>query len=182
MKKFFFGILVAFFFVSTPHVVHANWWDDVTGFAESIECIIDLDIDLDFQFGEHKPVFDGPGLKKGARMVRCQLDQNVSKEKDLPTLIIGWIRFFLSLTAVLAVAAFVFAGFTYVTAMGDDSRVETAKNIILYTVLGILLILGAYGIVNTLMKARFGAEESAQHTQTHIVLEYDHHIPQNKHT
>jgi hypothetical protein len=165
IRRFFLGSLIAFFFTVFPSPAQASWYNDVADFMESIECIIDLDFNLDFSSGE-KPVFDGPGLKKGARMVRCELDENVSKEKNLPKLIIGWMKFLLSLTAILAVGALVFAGFMYVTAMGDESRTEIAKNVILYTVLGILLILGSYGIVNTLMQARLGADGAGRKVVT----------------
>lgn len=155
-KNFLCG-LAAGFLLLIPAFVQAAWWDDVVGAAEDIECIIDLSVDFEFSFSDEEPVFDGPGTKKGARLVRCQLDDNISKEKDLRKLIIGWMNFLLGLTAVLAVVALVWAGFTYVTAMGDDSRIETAKNVVIWTVVGILLILGAYAIVNTLMEARFGS-------------------------
>lgn len=178
MNKIFAVLFCTFLFFGSISVARASWWDDVTGFAEDVECIIDLDIDLQFQFGDEAPVFDGPGLKKGARLVRCQLDQNVSKEKDLKKLIVGWMNFLLGLTAVLAVVAFVWAGFTYVSAMGDDSRVETAKNTILYTVIGILLILGSYAIVNTLMNARFGTEGGQASRGIHY--EISHFLSSNK--
>ncbi len=103
-----------------------------------------------------KPVFDGPGLKRGARMVRCNIDKGVSTGEDLIQLVIGWTKFFLQIVAALAVIALIYAGFTYVTSFGNDSRMESAKKAILFTALGILLILGAYAIVNTLMQVRFG--------------------------
>lgn len=101
------------------------------------------------------PVFDGPGLTGGATMVEGRIDGNVSRERNLKELIIGWTNFLLSITAILAVVALVWAGFLYVTAFGDDSRMETAKKIVIWVVGGILLILGAYAIVNTVMQAVF---------------------------
>jgi len=101
------------------------------------------------------PVFSGPGLKGGALLTENLLDDNVSKERDLKELVIGWTNFILSVTALLAVVALVWAGFLYVTAAGDDSRMETAKKIVIWVVVGILLILAAYAIVNTVMQAAF---------------------------
>jgi hypothetical protein len=102
------------------------------------------------------PIFGGPGLKAGAQMSGGYLDASISKERSLPKLAAAWTRFLLQLAAVLAVIAFITAGIFYVTDFGDGSRIESAKKIIIWTVVGILLILGSYAIVNTLMKARFG--------------------------
>lgn len=101
------------------------------------------------------PVFTGPGLEGGALLAENLLDDNVSKERDLKELVIGWMNFLLSLAALLAVIAIVWAGFLYVTAAGDDGRMETAKKIVIWVVIGILLILAAYAIVNTVMQAAF---------------------------
>lgn len=100
-------------------------------------------------------VFTGPGLEGGALLAENLLDDNVSKERDLKELVIGWTNFLLSVAALLAVIAIVWAGFLYVTAGGDDGRMETAKKIIIWVFIGILLILGAYAIVNTVMQAAF---------------------------
>ena len=94
------------------------------------ECLYDLDFGFRFSIGagfEEPPVFGGPGVKDGAKIVRCKLDIGVSKEEDLKKLIIGWMNFLLELTALLAVVALVWAGFVYVTSAGEDGRIETAK-------------------------------------------------------
>jgi len=52
----------------------------------------------------------------------------------------------LKLGAVLAVVAIIYAGFLFVTAGGDEGKIKTAKNTILYTVIGIIILLGAQTI------------------------------------
>lgn len=109
------------------------------------------------QFGTYTgPTFGGPGLRAGSRIAKQKLDNTISKERSLKNLIIGWTQFALSITAVLAVVALVWAGVLYVTDMGDGSNSEKAKKIMLYVGIGIIVILGSYAIVNTLMNARFG--------------------------
>ena len=49
----------------------------------------------------------------------------------------------LKLGAVLAVMAIIYAGFLFVTASGDEGKIETAKSVLLYTVIGIAILLGA---------------------------------------
>jgi len=102
------------------------------------------------------PVFQGPGLRQGSKIARQRLDRSISKERDLRVLAIQWTKFLLSLGAILAVIALVWAGFQYVTAFGDDAKIESSKKIIIWVVVGMILIFGAYAIVNTIMKAQFG--------------------------
>jgi hypothetical protein len=97
------------------------------------------------------PIFYGPGLEVGAKLTASNLDENISKERDLKKLIIGWINFLLSFAAILAVVAIVWAGTLYITALGEDGQQEKAKKIILWSVIGLLVILGAYAIVNTII-------------------------------
>ncbi len=162
MKKICFAFLAALLLWGSTSLVFAGagntWWDDVEDFGEGMECIIDIDLGSIIDFGDGSdPVFDGPGIKKGAKIVKCNLDRGVSKEKDLNKLIIAWMKFFLSVVAVVSVVAIVWAGFLYITAGGDDAQHEKAKKIIIWVALGIILIFGSYAIVNTVMQARFGA-------------------------
>lgn len=164
MKKIFFAFLVALLFwggTSGYHFALADGgntvWDDIENVADDLECVVDIDFNNLINLGDGSdPVFDGPGIKKGAKIVKCNLDRGVSKEKNLNTLLIGWMKFFLSVTAVVAVLAIVFAGFLYITAGGDDAQTEKAKKVVMWVAIGIILIFGSYAIVNTLMQARFG--------------------------
>jgi type IV secretory pathway VirB2 component (pilin) len=107
------------------------------------------------------PIFYGPGLRAGARIAKTKLDNTISKERSLQNLILGWTKFALSMTATLAVVALIYAGILYVTDFGQGSNKEKAQKIIQYVVTGIIVIFGSYGIVNTLMKARFGNQIGA---------------------
>jgi hypothetical protein len=55
----------------------------------------------------------------------------------------GIIDAAIKLGAVLAVIAMIYAGFLFVTAQGDEGKIETAKKVLLYTVIGIAILLGA---------------------------------------
>lgn len=101
------------------------------------------------------PVFSGPGLVGGATIMESNLDNHISKERDLKKLIIGWTKFLYPIAALLAVVAIVWAGVLAITARGDDGQIENAKKIIVWVVIGIIAILGAYALVNTVMQAAF---------------------------
>ncbi len=169
MKRIFFAFLATLLFLGGfsghQNVLaqsRTNFVNDMEAIADDLECVIDIDLGsvIDFSDGS-KPIFDGPGLKKGAKIVKCNLDKGLSKEKNLNVLIIGWMKFFLSVTAVVAVLAIVFAGFLYITAGGEDGQTEKAKKIVMWVAIGIILIFGSYAIVNTIMQARFGPAPTA---------------------
>lgn len=97
------------------------------------------------------PVFDGPGLKSGANFIETRLDTNISKTRDIKELIIAWMKFAIQIVLLVAVIAIVWAGILYITSFGEDGRTETARNIIKWVVVGIIIMLSAYAIVNTVM-------------------------------
>jgi type IV secretory pathway VirB2 component (pilin) len=43
----------------------------------------------------------------------------------------------------VAVVAVILAGFMFVTAHGDEEKIKTAKKILLYAVIGMVILLGA---------------------------------------
>ncbi len=112
-------------------------------------------LDIFFPGSAQNTVFDGPGSKRGARIVRCHLDRGLSTQENLISLILGWTKLLLSIAAIAGVVAGVWAGFSMITAFGSD-RIETAKKTLLGVIAGVLLILGAYAIVNTFLQSRFG--------------------------
>ncbi|MBX4199869.1 pilin [Candidatus Parcubacteria bacterium] len=52
----------------------------------------------------------------------------------------------LPIGGVLAVLGFIFAGFKYVTAQGDPTKVSNASRALLYTAIGTAILLGAWAI------------------------------------
>ena len=100
-------------------------------------------------------VFCGPGIAAGADMAEESLDSGISKDRDLRSLIISWTTYLYPIAAILAVVAIIYAGFLYIIAFGDDGKTEEAKKIILWVVSGIILILGAFAIVNSLITGIF---------------------------
>lgn len=55
---------------------------------------------------------------------------------------------------VLVVAAIfiMLSGYIYMTSFGNKGKVEQAKQMLLYTIIGILVVLGAYLTVNTVLR------------------------------
>jgi hypothetical protein len=60
------------------------------------------------------------------------------------------VKFSVSLAALLAVVMIVISGFMYITAGGNTSTLEKAKDYMRDAILGLLLVLGSYLILNTI--------------------------------
>lgn len=66
-----------------------------------------------------------------------------------PRAVIGKIvNTVLSYVAIIAVSVIIFAGFYMIVSFGNDQAKETAKKVILYTGIGLLIILLSKGIVS----------------------------------
>jgi hypothetical protein len=72
---------------------------------------------------------------------------------SLRELVLRIVNFFLTFLGILAVIMVIYGGVTYVTAAGNDEAVGNAKNIILYALVGIIIILLSFAIVNTILGA-----------------------------
>ena len=72
---------------------------------------------------------------------------NPLKADTLEDLIDNIINFIFWVATALAPLLIVIAGFYFITAAGDPGRIQTAKNIILYTVIGYGIILLSKGLI-----------------------------------
>ncbi|MFA4871486.1 MAG: LamG-like jellyroll fold domain-containing protein [Patescibacteria group bacterium] len=69
-------------------------------------------------------------------------------QNDLKTTIVNIVRIFLGFLGLVAVILIIYAGFLWMTAGGDEKKIETAKKIILGAVIGLIIILSAFAIVS----------------------------------
>ena len=72
---------------------------------------------------------------------------------DLKTTINSIIRLILSFLGILAVVIILWGGFIWMTAMGDDGKVDKAKQLILAGIVGVVIILSAYAIASFVINA-----------------------------
>lgn len=52
------------------------------------------------------------------------------------------------IAAVIAIIVLIIAGMNYVTSAGDANKMTKAKNMIIYTVIGLVIVFGAFVITN----------------------------------
>ena len=76
---------------------------------------------------------------------------------DLRDIVNNFIRVLLGFLGLIAVIIILVGGFQWMTAMGDDKKIEGAKGLIKAGVTGLIIILAAYSIstfaINTIMTA-----------------------------
>jgi len=74
-------------------------------------------------------------------------DKNLN---DVISAVNYFIDIALKTAGIVAVVILIFAAFGYATAYGDDSKAETAKKAIFWTIAGLVIIGLAYGIVKSI--------------------------------
>ncbi len=81
--------------------------------------------------------------------------QGVFENNDLMNTLQIIINVVVGVVGFVAVAMIVIGGISFATSQGDTSKVAKARNTILYGVVGLVVALLAYAIVNFVLKAVF---------------------------
>lgn len=79
-------------------------------------------------------------------------------ETELLDLVLRIINFFLGFLGILAVIMVIYGGIRYVTSAGNDEGVGAAKKIILYSVVGLIIVLLSFVIINTVISSGVSTE------------------------
>lgn len=79
-------------------------------------------------------------------------------ESSLRQLVLTMVNYFLTFLGIVAVIMVIYGGITYVTAAGKDEQIGNAKKIIMYALIGIVIILLSFALVNTILGAGTGTE------------------------
>lgn len=66
--------------------------------------------------------------------------------EDPETIVIALINWVLGILALIAVIFILFGGFRWMTAGGNEESVETAKKILIAAIIGLVIIMAAWGI------------------------------------
>lgn len=84
---------------------------------------------------------------------------NPGAETDLNGLIATIINMVFGLIGIIAVIMIIIGGVNYTLSQGDSTKVQKAKNTILYGVIGLVVVLLAFAIVNFVLGALNGPGE-----------------------
>lgn len=90
-------------------------------------------------------IFDGPGLESGIDIADGVVD--LPSADNPRAIIINFIEAVLDFASLLAVIMIIIAGFYLVLSLGEDEKKDKAKKIIIYTLIGLTVLLLARVIV-----------------------------------
>ncbi len=94
----------------------------------------------------------GGGLSGGLTDTRSQLaDSGLEINTSGTGLIVAWTNFALGFVSVIAILMIIIGGFMYISSGVEDANKEKGKKYIEGAIIGIVIILSAYAIVNTLL-------------------------------
>ncbi len=74
----------------------------------------------------------------------------ISNAPLISTVLLNFLNFLLQIVGVIAIIGLLFASVLYLTARGNEKQIDLAKKIIIYSIIGIFISLGAMVIVRTL--------------------------------
>lgn len=90
----------------------------------------------------------GTDTEAGLRDIEGGLEgSGITGTADFGELIIKFVNFSLPYLALAAFVGFIYAGFLYVTAYGNDEQVQKSKKILIYAVAGLVLVILSFSIV-----------------------------------
>lgn len=73
-------------------------------------------------------------------------------QTSLRGIILTVVNFFLTFLGLLTVVMVIYGGFLYVSSAGNEDNVGKAKKILLYSVIGIVIIVASFAFVNTVLQ------------------------------
>lgn len=88
-----------------------------------------------------------------------QYAPGLTQNQDLREFIKNVVNFALGFLGIIAVVVVIYGGFMYVTAAGNEDQAGKGKKAITYAVIGIIIILSSFALVNTVLLAGGGTDQ-----------------------
>lgn len=98
-------------------------------------------------------IFTALGGVASAQLIQTgDVPQNISAGGgDFRAIILNIVNFFLGFLGLIAVIMVIYGGITYVTAGGNQEAIDKAKKIIMYAIIGIVIVLISFALINTVI-------------------------------
>lgn len=74
-------------------------------------------------------------------------------EGSIRSLVLRIVNYFLTFLGLISVVMVIYGGITYVIAAGEDEKIGNAKKIITYALVGLVIVLISFAVVNTILGA-----------------------------
>lgn len=101
-----------------------------------------------FQGSEQSNVTDTvSGIKDAKDALK---GSGITGTDNIGDLLLKYVNFVLPYLALAAFLAFVYSGVLYITAFGNEEQTQKVKKVLIYTVIGLVLVILSYSIVQLL--------------------------------
>ena len=80
-------------------------------------------------------------------------EAQISTDRTLPEIIGQVINIILGFLGIVLLLLILYAGFLWMTAGGDESKVKTARQIIANSIIGLIIIVAAFAISNFVLQS-----------------------------
>lgn len=87
-------------------------------------------------------------------------DQSLVTSNDARDFILRIVDFALGFLGLAAVIVIIYAGVLYVTAGGETDKTDKAKKAITYATIGLIIVMGSFAFVNTIIRGASGGDGS----------------------
>ncbi|MBI4089320.1 MAG: hypothetical protein HY424_01275 [Candidatus Levybacteria bacterium] len=77
--------------------------------------------------------------------------KDVATLSCIPAIFSNMVNALLTFTGLIALAIFIFGGFKFIHSGGDPKKLEGARNNLIYGILGLLIVLLSFGIINIIV-------------------------------
>lgn len=130
-------------------VASADWQDDLKNEAKKLFTTNEQGQD----FSQFKP---GDSLTLGKEGINPALTQS----SDIREFVLKAVNFVLGFLGLIAVLIVIYAGILYLTAAGEEEKTGKAKKAITFAVIGLIIVIGSFAFVNTVITGLGGAGTS----------------------
>lgn len=97
-------------------------------------------------------IFAQTGIKNSASVLnKVAKDAGVEDKADVATIAGSILNAVLGLTGIIFLGLMVYAGVLWMTARGEEAKIDSAKKIIVACVIGLMILVSAYAITFFLM-------------------------------
>lgn len=85
------------------------------------------------------------------------IENPLGATSDIPTLIGMVLRGLFGIIGTIALAIFIYGGFVWMTAFGEEQKVKKGWDTMMWAGLGLIVIFGSYVVVGFILKAILGS-------------------------
>ena len=95
-------------------------------------------------------------MAQDSGLIPCGYGDNPCDTSDVANFVNGLISFLIQMLGIIAAIVMVYAGFRLVTSGGNEGEATKAKELFTNVVIGIVIILAAWFVLDTIMKTLTG--------------------------